>query len=243
MNKIFVNFKYNMREQIIKSIWYLSIYTLIIAIIYVALIMTRIFSESGGGLIYRIWGATIFLFAIFIQFKDDFNFMLTLSMTRWEVFLGKMATAFSFGFIFGLLILLERIIVDRLNVVFNFQNITDPFHFWSPYQTDNLFVMFIYFFLLSLCFSLVGIFLGTLFYRFGNKFVLAFWLIFSAIPTVFLPFFLWVQYKRGILGENMSALGSYLTNFNLLGASASLFVITLLIAGLTWLNIRRLSQN
>ena len=243
MNKKYVNYLYNMREQLLKSVWFLSINISIMAIIYIALIKTGVFNEQGGGYIYRSWVATIFLFAIFIHFKDSFDFMLTLSMTRWEIFVGKIETAFTISFIFSLIILLERVVVDRMNNIFNFHNITDPLYFWSPYQTSNLFVMFIYFFMLCLCCSFVGILIGTLFYRFGNKFVTAFWLVFSAIPTVFLPFLMWTQYKRGVLGENMAALGKNLATFNVAQASGIMLILSLTIAAFTWLNMRRLSEK
>jgi len=242
MNKLLTNYKYNMRSQSIKALWYLTIYPSIIVIVYISLIKTGIFSEADGSFVNRIWGSIIFLFAIFVKFKEDFNYLLTMSSTRLEIFLGKMATALTFSFVFGFIIILERMITDRLNIAFNFHNITDPMYYWAPYASDSLFAAFFYFFTMCLLYSISGIFLGTLFYRYGNKFVTIFWLVFSAIPSVFLPFLMWVQYKNGVLGSTMSALGTYLRTFNLYSASATMLFITLGIVLLTWLNMRRLPQ-
>ena len=243
MNNFMMNYKYNMKSQSTKALWYLTIYPSIMVIVYISLIKTGIFSEADGSFINRIWGSVIFLFAVFIKFKEDFDFLMTMSSTRLEIFLGKMATALTFSFVFSFIILLEKVITDRLNEAFNFHNISDPLHFWAPYASNSMFGMFMYFFAMCLLYSIGGIFLGTLFYRYGNKFVTIFWLVFSAIPSIFLPFLMWVQYKNGALGNNMSALGSYLRNFNLYSSALVMIIFTIGFFLLTWVNMRRLPQN
>jgi hypothetical protein len=90
---------------------------------------------------------------------------------------------------------------------------------------------------------MVGMLLGTLFYRLGKKFTLIFWLFFSAVPSIFLPMYLWLLYQRNELGSSMSNVGNYLTTFDVPGASGELLIVAIVFGAATWLNMRRLPQN
>ena len=191
MNKIVLNIRYKMRYQLSWIAWYLVIYVIIMFLLYIGLIKTSLINISSGSLVYRLWGSVIVQFAWTMRFKEDFDFLLTLSNTRNDIFLSLLGVAFGFSAFFSGLIVLERLIVDHLNNVFGYHNITDPFHFFAPYSTDNLYLQFVFFLVLCVCLSIFGLLMGSLFYRFGKKFTLAFWLMFSAIPVVFFPLLLW----------------------------------------------------
>ncbi len=241
--KKLMSFKYKMRVQWTMAGWYLGIYLLTMLLVYGALIETSVISENDGSLIYRIWGSVIFLFAISIRFREDFNFLLTLSNTRRDIFLAYLGTALVFSAIFSGLILLERVIVDHLNQVLGFHNITDPLHLFAPYAVNNLFLQFVYF--LTLCFfcSVTGIFLGSLLYRLGKKFTLLFWLVFSAIPMIIMPILLWTLHQRRELTQYMAALGNTLKNFNVITGSAVLLTLAVIFSAAVWLNLRRMPQS
>jgi len=241
--KFLTALKYKMRVYRSMAAWYLAIYPLTMIVVSVALIQTSVINENDGSLIYRLSGSVIFLFAVFIRFKEDFDFLLTLSMTRRDIYLAKLATAFGFSLLFSGLIVLERLIVDYLNEIFGYSHFNDPFHFFAPYATENHPAQFVYFLMLCLCCSFGGLLLGSLFYRFGKKFTLVFWLLFSAAPTIVLPMFLWALHQRGELKESMSALGTYLNTFDVPGASGSLLILAVVFCAAAWVNIRRLQQN
>lgn len=241
--KLLTALKYKFRVYGTMAAWYVAVYPLAMILVSFILIKTSVINENEGSLIYRLGSCVIFLFAVFIRFKEDFDFLLTLSTTRREIFLSNVITAFEFGTIFSVLVVVERVIVDYLNQIMGFQNTVDPFHFFSAYAVSNLFVQFLYFVMLCFVCSMTGILLGSLFYRFGKKFTLVFWLLFSALPTIVLPMYLWAMHQRNQLAESMSTVGSYLNTFNVLSASGTLFLLSMLIAGAAWINIRRLQQS
>ncbi len=235
--------KYKYRMYSAMTAWYLIIYPLTMIIVSYALIQTSIISEREGGLIYRLGTSVFFLFAVFTKFKEDFDFLLTISTTRRDVFIAQIITALGLSALIGFLVVVEKVIVDRLNEMLGFYNLVDPFHFFSPYTVSGHFLQFIYFWALGFCCALVGMLFGSLFYRFGKIFTLVFWLIFSAIPTIFLPMYLWLLYQRNELGSSMSNVGNYLTTFDVAGASVSLLLLGVVFGAATWLNMRRLPQN
>ena len=239
MNKIGLNIRYKMRYQLSWTAWYLAIYLTIMFLVFYPLIQYSVINHSAGSLVYRLWGAVIVQFAWMMRFKEDFDFLLTLSNTRNDIFLSLLGVAFGFSTFFSGLIVVERLIVDHLNNVFGYHNITDPFHFFAPYGTDNLFLQFVFFLVLCFCCSIIGLLLGSLFYRFGKKFTLAFWLIFSAIPMVFFPLLLW----RGHFSTSITAMGAFLGNFDVMAGSGVLFVLMIVFGTAAWLNIRRLPQK
>jgi len=204
------------------------------------------FTQSGqqsGSFIYRLWGSVIFLFAISVRFSEDFDFLLTLSNTRQNIFLAKLGTAFASSTLFSGLILLERILVDGLNKSLGYMNINDPLHLFSPYASGNLWLQFLYFFMLCFCCSLAGIMLGALFYRFGKTFTLIIWLALSALSLLATPAFLWFLHQRGELTAAMAALGEHLRSFDISTASLLLLLFSLVFATATYLIIRKLPQR
>jgi len=232
-----------MKYQFTWAAWYPAIYVIVMLPLYYGLIKTSLINASEGSLVYRLWGSVIFQFAITMRFKEDFDFFLTLSNTRNEIFQSLLGVVLCFSAFFSGLIVLERLIVDYLNNIFGYHNITDPFHFFSPYSTANLYVQFIFFLVLCVCCSLFGLLMGSLFYRFGKKFTLAFWLMFSSIPMVFLPLLLWPLYRGGNLSRSITAMGEFLRNFDVLACSGYLFILTIVFTIAAYLNIRRLPQK
>lgn len=239
MNKVILNIRYKIGYQLSWVTWYLVIYTMLMFLIFYLLIKFSIINQGEGSLVYRLWGAIIVQFAWTMRFKEDFDFLITLSHTRDGIFLSLVGVAIGFSIFFSGLIVLERLIVDHLNHVFGFHNITDPFHLFAPYARHDVFVQFLFFFVLCVCFSLFGLLMGSLFYRFGKKFILAFWLIFSAVPIVFFPILLW----RGQLSESIRAAGAFLNHFDVPAASGFLFIFTIVFGMAAYLNIRRLPQK
>ena len=239
MNRIVQNIRYKMRIQVTFSAWYLVIYLITMLLVSYILIKTSVISSSTGGLFYRIWGSVIFQFAISMRFKEDFDFLLTLSNTRKDIYYSLLGVTIGFSAFFSGLIVLERLIVDHLNNVFGYHNITDFFHFVAPYTTDNLFLQFVFFLVLCTCCCIFGLLMGSLFYRFGKKFTLAFWLMFSAVPVVFFPFVLWGSHSS----VTMTAMGEFLRNFDVLAGSGVLLILTIVFSSAAYRNIRRLPQK
>lgn len=243
MNRILMNIKYKARIQWMMSTWFLVIYPLSMILISYILIKTSVFSETTGSLVYRLWNCIFFLFATSTKFKEDFDYLLTMSNTRKEIFSSFVSVMFGFSVFFSGLIIFEKILVDRLNYAFGFFNIVDPFHFVAPYASGNVALQFIFF--LTFCFvsSIFGLLLGSLFYRFGRKFIVAFWIIFSAIPVVFFPIYLWILHRQGELAIAMKNMGSFFRYFDLLNASGTLLLLSVIFGLAAWVNIRRLPQN
>ncbi|MFC1492787.1 hypothetical protein ACFL6O_02415 [candidate division KSB1 bacterium] len=243
MNAIVSNIKYKLSYQFNWSVLSVAIYAVTIFLTFYALIKTSVINEDAGSLVYRLWALIFTHFAFSMRFKEDFDFMLILSKTRESIFLSLLTVAVGFSVILSGLIVLERVIVDYLNNVLGFYNTTDPFHFVAPYGTDNIFLQFVFFFALCSCFSVFGLLMGSLFYRFGKKFTLAFWLLFSAIPSVVFPMILWVSHLRGNLTETITAMIEFFRYFDLLSGSGYLFILTIVFSITAYLNIRRLPQQ
>jgi hypothetical protein len=243
MIRIIQNIRYKMRIHFTFAAWYLVIYLISMLLVSYLLIKTSVISASDGGLLYRIWGSVIFQFAISIRFKEDFDFLLTLSNTRKNIYYSFLGVMIGFSAFFSALIVLERLIVDHLNQILGYHNISDFFHFVAPYTTDNLFLQFVFFLILCISCCLFGLLVGSLFYRFGKKFTLAFWLVFSSIPAVIFPLFMWSLHQRGQLSVSITAAGEFLRNFNLLATSGVLLLLAIIFGAAAYLNIRRLPQK
>ena len=243
MNRIIQNIRYKMRIQFTFAAWYLVIYVICMLLVSYLLIKTSVISTRDGGLLYRIWGSVIFQFAISMRFKEDFDFLLTLSNTRKDIYYSFLGVTIGFSAFFSGLIVLERLIVDHLNNVLGYHNISDLFHFVAPYATDNLFLQFVFFLMLCTCCCMFGLLMGSLFYRFGKRFTLAFWLVFSAIPVAFFPLLMWFLHQRGHLSRSIAALGEFLRNFDLLAGSGILLLLSIVFGAAAYLNIRKLPQK
>jgi hypothetical protein len=170
MKNIAINMKYKMKYQSNWLFWALTIIVGVLFFIFYPLIKFNVIGEHEGSLVYRLWVLLIVQFGITMKFKEDFDFLLTLSNTRSVIFQSQLGVVFVFSSVISLLIVLERQIVDHLNNVFGFHNIIDPFHFLSPYGSDNIFMQFLFFFTFGVCLSLFGLLMGSLFYRFGRNF-------------------------------------------------------------------------
>lgn len=243
MKNIALNMKYKMKYQSSWVLWALAIIVGVLVLIFYPLIKFSVISENEGSLVYRLWVLIIVQFAITMKFKEDFDFLLTFSNTRSVIFRSQLGVVFVFSSLISFLIVLEKQVVDYLNNVFGFHNIIDPFHFLSPYGSDNIFMQFVFFFVLGVCFSLFGLLMGSLFYRFGKKFTLAFWLIFSAIPTVVFPLILLIFHFQNKLEQSITSMVEFIKFFDLLSGSWILFIIAILFGTAAWLNIRRLPQK
>jgi len=178
-----------------------------------------------------------------MRFKEDFNYLLTLSSTRKVIFQSHLLVGLGFSAGLSGLIVLETFFVDYLNKVFGFLTITDPFHFFSAYSIDHVFLQFLYFFMLCACVSVLGLLLGSLFYRLGKKFTISFWLIFSAIPSVVFPLLLWIFHVQGHLSESLSTIGRFFSDFNVMTGSGILLMLTIVFGIAAWFNIRKLPQR
>ena len=228
-------------------------FTLLIwAVIYIGcmaavqffLIKFGVINVFEGSLMYRAWGIVFVCLGISMRFKEDFDFLLTLSSTRNEIFNSFLVFGIGYSVLISLIILLEKVIVDRLNILFTFYNIKDPFHFVSPYQSDSLLIFFLFFFVLSCAFWMFGFFMGSLFYRFGKTFTLIFWIFFSTIPFVLVPGLVsWVLYERGELSNAMHVFGEFFKGFDLMVGSGYMFMTALVFCLASYLNIRKLPQR
>ena len=239
MNKIETNIKYKMSYQFAWVAWSLTIYLIMMFLVFYFLIKFSLINLGEGSLVYRLWVLIIFQFAISMRFKEDFDLFLILSNTRNDIFYSLLGVAFGFSAFFSGLIVLERLFVDYLNNIFGYHNIVDPFHFFAPYGSVNIYLQFVFFLVFSFCCSVFGLLIGSLSYRFGKKFTLAFWLIFSAIPVMFFPWLFW----HGQVSIFITDAGGFLQNFDVLVGSGYLFILTIVFSIATYLNIRRLPQK
>ncbi len=239
MNKTLLNIRYKMGYQFTWAAWYLVCYLITMLLMYYIFIKTSVIISYTGGFIYRLWGVVIFQFAVSMRFKEDFDFLLTLSNTRKNIFQTLLGAAVGFSAFFSCMIVLERLTVDFFNDFFGYHNIIDSIHSISPYAVDNLFLQLIFFFMLCVCCSTFGLVMGSLFYRFGKKFTLAFWLIFSSVPVAFFPLLIW----PGRSTKFFTAAGDFLRNFDVPACSGYLFILTSAFCFAAYLNIRRLPQK
>lgn len=238
-----MNIKYKMKVYLAFTAWYMLIAVPILFILYYILIETDVINSSTGSVSYRLWGLIIFLFAISIRFKEDFDFMITLSSTRAQIFQSLIGISLIISAIFSGVIVLERIVIDHLNNSLGLIAVKDFFHYLAPYATDNLFLEFVFFLALCFFYSIFGILIGSLSYRFGKKFMIGFWLVFSAIPTVVLPLYLWVLYLNNELSDYIKTMVAFSMEFDLIAVSGELLFMTIIFGFASWINIRRLPQR
>lgn len=239
MKKIESIIRYKMRHQFTWVAWSVVIIVFVMFLTFFPLIKYSLINQTEGSLVYRLWVLVLVQFGIMMRFKEDFDFLLTLSIARKTICLSQLIVAFGFSACISGLIVLERLLVDLLNNFFGYHNIKDPFHFFSPYGTDNLFMLFAFFLVLSTCCSILGFLMGSLFYRLGKKITMAFWITISAIPMVLFSLLLWL----GHLTSSIMAMGKFLSNFDLPASSGYLFVLIIVFSIAAYLNIRRLPQK
>ena len=239
-SRLISNIRYRLGLQLSWTGLALIIYVFTLFLTFYLLIATGVVNSGEGSLVYRMWGLIFFLIAISMRFKEDFEFLQMMSNSREMIYRSFLTTGAILSMLFSTLIVIERFIVDHLNEMLGFRNIVDPFHFISPYMTDSTMQQWLFFFTLFLAFSVFAIMMGSLFYRFGKLFTLVFWLVLSALPTIFLPMFLWMVSQQGDLSEYMQAIAAYFRYFDLSLASGVLFIIVLFFGIAGCINIRRL---
>ena len=100
MKKTLMSIQYKTKIHISWAAWYIIIYVTLMPLLYYVLIKTSVINNSTGSLSYRIWGLVIFQFAVMMRFKEDFDFFLTLSNTRKEIFYSFMGVAVIFSVFF-----------------------------------------------------------------------------------------------------------------------------------------------
>lgn len=243
MKKIQSNIKFRMSYLFNWLSWNLAIYLTVIFVVFYALIQTGLVNQSEGSLVYRIWGLVIFQFVISAKFKEDFDYFLTFSNTRKEIFYSLASVGVVNSAIISGIIVLEKIVVDFLNGWLGFKNFVDPFHFFAPYATDNIFLLFLFFLALSILVTFLGLLLGSLYYRFGKLFRLIFWVVIFFISAIYLPFLMWSYYQENQLTAVFSNMGEFFGGFNVLASSGYLLLIAIVLGAATFLNMRRLPQK
>ena len=243
MNRVVLNMKYKIGVQFNWLLWYIVIYFLVMLIVYFGLFQTSIISRGSGSLFYRIWGLIFFQLGVSLQFKEDFDFFLTLSHTRLIIFQSMVGVGLVFSALLSFIIVLERVIVDYLNALWGFENIYDPFHFTAPYLTDNLFLQFIFFLMALILCASFGLLMGSLSYRFGKIFILTSWLVLGSIFILVLPWYLWNMHNEGQLAAFMATFTDKVIHFDLLIGSAYLLLFAIIFFIAAYLNIRKLPQK
>lgn len=243
MNKILSNFKFRMGYQRNWFLWNLAIYFTIILVVFYALIQTGLINKSEGSLVYRIWLLVFFQFSMSVRFKEDFDFFLAFSNTRKEIFYSFATVGVTYSVLISGIIVLEKIVIDFLNGWLGFQNVVDPFHFFAPYASDNLFLLFLFFLMLSILTTFLGLLLGSLFYRFGKLFRLIFWIAIFFISAIYLPLLMWSYYQENRLTAVFSSMGEFFGGFNVLASSGYLLLIAIVLGAAAFLNMRRLPQK
>ncbi len=67
--------------------------------------------------------------------------------------------------------------------IFEYQSISDLFHSFTPYNTDNIYSQFFFFLVLYACCSILGLLMGSFVYCLKKKFNVIFWFLFFAMIT------------------------------------------------------------
>lgn len=243
MNRLLKNILYKMTYQFGWAAWYLAYYALAMILVYIFFFKFSVISSESGGYIYRLWGSVIFQFAVTMRFKEDFDYFLVLGNTRNEIFKSLVGVAIGFSIFFSFLITMERVVVDYLNTASGYQNFNDGIHYFSPYTTVSPWMTFVFFLIVCTCCSVFSILAGSLFYRYGKKFTMAFWLLFGSIPTIFLPLSLLSNNLRGKIADTMQHWGRSLMDFNVVSSSGVFLIITLIFAASAYFNILKLDQK
>jgi hypothetical protein len=197
-------------------------------LIFYILIEFSVIDNNKGSLVYRL-SVVLALnqLACSMKFKEDFDFLLTMSSTRMEIFKSMLGAAVVVSIICSVLILIEQYIVDFLNNSFGFLNIIDPFHFFAAYSIENLLSQFVYFFMLCVFFSIFGLLMGSLF----------------AVFVILLPLLALNFYRHDQLSNSFTAMKEFLMNFNVISGSVYLFIFSIIFALIAYLNIRKLPQK
>ena len=128
INKIQSNTNFRLRYLRTWLSWNLLIYLIIVPVVFYILIQTGFVGTSRGSLVYRIWALIVYQFIVSAKFQEDFDYFLTFSNTRKEIFYSLGTAAVVNSIFISLIIVLEKVMIDFLNVQFGYRNIIDPFH-------------------------------------------------------------------------------------------------------------------
>ncbi|MEM7117078.1 MAG: hypothetical protein AAF614_31890 [Chloroflexota bacterium] len=243
MNKIQANATFRLRYLQTWLSWTLAIYFILVPIIFYVLIQAGIVGPSRGSLVYRMPALVIHQFIVSAKFQEDFDYFLTFSNTRQEIFYSLGTVAIINSTLITAIMVLEKVIIDFLNGWLGYRNITDPFHAFAPYATGNIFALFFFFLTLSIALSFLGMLLGSLSYRFGRNFNLIVWAAVAVISLVYLPLAMWSWYQEGQLTAVFIAFFEPLGNFNVWATSGYLLIIAIMLSAFTFLNLRSLPQK
>jgi hypothetical protein len=234
--------KYRLNGQSYLIIGALCLYALIMLVVSYALV-NLLDKINEGSLVYRFWGQVWLVLAVGMRFKEDFNLLLPLGNTRKDIFLAHLLFNIGLSMVLGILIIFEKVLIDYLNGVRGYVHIVDPFHFVSPYRSDDIFLIFLYFFTLGLAISMFGQLMGTIFYRYGKKFIVTFWLVLSAFPLIILPSLLWAVYSQGYLRDFIQVIVHFFEYYDLQAASINQLILAMAFSVAAYFSIRRLPQK
>jgi len=243
MHKIQVNAIYRLRYLQTWLSWTLAIYFVLVPIVFIVLIQASIVNPSRGSLVYRLSALIIYQFIVSAKFQEDFDFFLTFSNTRKDIFYSLGSVAVVNSAIISALIALEKVIIDLLNGWFGYNNPIDPFHAFAPYATDNIFSLFFYFLMLSTALSFLGMLLGSLSYRYGRRFDLLVWAIVAFLSIIYVPLAMWSLHQQDRLTTALNTFGEFLAGFNVWTQSGNLLLISIALSAVAFLNLRRLPQE
>jgi hypothetical protein len=221
----------------------LAIYFILVPVVFYVLIQTGIVGPSRGSLVYRISALVVYQFIVSTKFQEDFDYFLTFSNTRKEIFYSLSSVAIISSTLISIIIVLEKMVIDFLNGRLGYRNITDPFHAFAPYATDNIFSLFFFFLTFCIALSFLGMLLGSLSYRFGKKFDLIVWATVAFISIIYLPLAMWSLYQEDRLTVGLTTFFESLGGFNVWANSGYLLLIAIVLGAMTYINLRRLPQK
>lgn len=243
MHKVQSNINFRLRYLLTWLSWTMAIYFILVPVVFYVLIQTGIVSTSRGSLVYRMSGLVVYQFIVSAKFREDFDYFLTFSNTRQEIFHSLSSVAVINSALISVIIVLEKVMIDFLNGRLGYRNITDPFHAFAPYAVDNILALFFFFLALLFALSFLGLLSGSLSYRFGKKFDLIVWATVSVISIIFWPLAMWSLYQEGRLTAVINAFFESLGGFNVWANSGYLVLIAIVLSALAFINIRRLPQK
>ena len=143
-HKIQANVQYRLRYLFTLLLWPLGIYFILVPLIFTVLIQAGNVSADRGSLVYRLGALVVHQFIVSAKFQEDFDTFLTFSNTRQEIFTSLAIVAVIKSALIGVLVILEKVLIDFMNIQLGFLNITDPFHAFAPYAVDNIFALFFF---------------------------------------------------------------------------------------------------
>ena len=242
MKRLLSGISFKIRYQCPWAVLYLVIMLLSLIIAYYVLIRYGIINPATGSIGYRLWGAVLFQFAVSVRFREDFDLFLTMSFTRGEIFRILAVTGLIFSVFFSVFIEAEKAAVDSINSALGFY-LKELFQKLPPYRNTGVFIRFFFFTSLTFFCSMSGLFLGTLFYRFGKRFMQVFWISVTSLPLVLVPLMIGPLNQRTVLADMAVRTGSFLYTFNTVSAVLILSVLSAAFCAAIFMVMRRLPKR